>query len=104
MLTHPQLPRVNELYHADMGKLGGLEQLVRLLGPEQPPGVQAGAAHALGTAAANNNALQALLLSSHPDVFQRLVPVRLRCIACMMRRSCTSMHVLPEGVSAASRS
>ena len=79
-----------------MGKLGGLEQLVRLLGPEQPPGVQAGAAHALGTAAANNAALQALLLSSHRDVFQRLAPVRSRCIACMMRSAGTYVHVTPK--------
>ena len=92
-----QLPCVGWLKRADMGKLGGLEQLVRLLGPEQPPGVQAGAAHALGTAAANNAALQALLLSSHPDVFQRLVPVRLRCIACTMCSAHLNIHVLPEG-------
>lgn len=89
---------------ADLGKLGGLEQLVRLLGPEQPPAVQAGAAHALGTAAANNDALQALLLSSHRDVIQRLVPVRQSCVACMMRSSHASTpkwhteneHVAPE--------
>lgn len=80
-----------------MGKLGGLEQLVRLLGPEQPPGVQAGAAHALGTAAANNDALQALLLSSHPDVFQRLVPVRLCCLACTKRSSCMIIQESPAG-------
>ncbi|KAK9832603.1 hypothetical protein WJX81_002885 [Elliptochloris bilobata] len=59
----------------DLSKLGGLEPLLHLLGSEQPPAVQASAAHALGTAAANNNALQALLLTEHPDVFKRLVSV-----------------------------
>ena len=58
---------------ADLPKMGGLPPLVALLQPEQPPDLQARAAHVLGTAAANNAPFQQQLLGQHPDALRLLL-------------------------------
>ncbi len=50
------------LHFADLQGMGGLAPVVAFLGRQQPPALQARAAHLLGTAASNNN-VSALALS-----------------------------------------
>jgi DNA-binding GntR family transcriptional regulator len=53
--------------------MGGLAPVVALLAPRQPAGLQAAAAHLLGTAASNNHEFQRQLLADHPETLLLLL-------------------------------
>lgn len=53
--------------------MGGLAPVVAFLGRQQPPALQARAAHLLGTATSNNNVFQEQLLGSHPEALPMLL-------------------------------
>lgn len=59
----------------DLRILGGLEPLISLLQDGQPPSLQAGAAHVLGTAVSNNEKLAGVLLEEHPQLLKQLLKV-----------------------------
>lgn len=59
---------------ADLEGLGGLGPLVGLLGGA--PGLQAGSAAVLGTAASNNVKFQEQLIDAFPSVLGKLLEVR----------------------------
>ncbi|KAL4431166.1 hypothetical protein ABPG75_006422 [Micractinium tetrahymenae] len=58
--------------------MGGLPPLVAQLAAGQPAALQAAAAHALGTAAANNHQFQAQLVGDHPEVLRLLLALVVR--------------------------
>ncbi|PRW58654.1 hsp70 nucleotide exchange factor FES1 isoform X1 [Chlorella sorokiniana] len=73
--------------------MGGLAPVVAFLGRQQPPALQARAAHLLGTAASNNNVFQEQLLGDHPEA----LPMLLHLLSAGSSASASSSSAGSEG-------